>query len=320
MPSILIRVADDNRNFFSGMIWAPFLHLSANLVKERYGLSEGFAAAQAAILLSGALILYPIVTLHFDPSHRLLWLIEQTGLITDRLSPHTPRTTFRLILLSSTLTLSCYTYLSLPPDLTRSPIPGLILFALGHGMATLLMVILVPRFLPPEIVPLGLGLHKSVEMASSAMSQTVSGMWLDRAKGKAENGGEGLLRAFWGINLAQLGCAGWLWLLEARRRKSMGGDGDEDEGKDYERLPMNDLPPLDSESDSDDEFTYQGRMKSVEKDPVEDIGEANPIPSSALARDDQEKSRSKVFLGMSLGWIGLVWVVFLVDAYMDLLS
>lgn len=44
------------------MIWAPFLHLSANIVKVRYGLTDGFAAAQAAILLSGALILYPVVS------------------------------------------------------------------------------------------------------------------------------------------------------------------------------------------------------------------------------------------------------------------
>lgn len=45
------------------MIWAPFLHLSANIVKERYSLTDGFAAVQAAILLSGALILYPVVSL-----------------------------------------------------------------------------------------------------------------------------------------------------------------------------------------------------------------------------------------------------------------
>lgn len=51
----------NDRNVFSGAIWAPFLHLSANIVKVRYGLTDGFAAVQAAILLSGALILYPVV-------------------------------------------------------------------------------------------------------------------------------------------------------------------------------------------------------------------------------------------------------------------
>ncbi len=41
----------------------------------------------------------------------------------------------RLFLLSSILTLCCYLWLATPPSLTKTPIPGIISFALGHGFS-----------------------------------------------------------------------------------------------------------------------------------------------------------------------------------------
>jgi hypothetical protein len=247
----------------------------------------------------------------------------QTGIITDRLSPSTPSTTFKLIVLSSILTLTCYSYLSIPATVFGTPLPGMILFALGHGMSTLLMVILIPRFLPSELVPLGLGLHKSIETASSAMSQTLSGIWLDAAKKGAEDGSGargagGLLGMFWFINILQLGCAVCLWILEGRRRGH--ATSDTVAAEQYARLPLNDLPSLDSDSEAEAENIWAPvrRRRSAGDDgkrvPEEDVY----TPSSALADGESEKRRSKVFLGMSLVWIGLVWVLFLVDAYIDL--
>lgn len=185
-------------------------------------------------------------------------------------------------------------------------------------MSTLCMVILVPRFLPSELIPLGLGLHKSMETASSAMSQTVSGIWLDAARAGADSGArgvQGLLGMFWFINILQLGCAIWLWILEGRRRGHV-SDEDVVAAEQYEPLSMNDLPSLDSDSENEAEHTWApGRRRSH----VEEVKVVERItPSSALADGFWEKWRSKLFLGMSIAWIALVWIVFLVDVYIDL--
>ncbi|THV05837.1 hypothetical protein K435DRAFT_592756, partial [Dendrothele bispora CBS 962.96] len=45
---------------------------------------------------------------------------------------HTP-IVFQLLLLSSTLTLLTYIWLAIPPDLTQTPIPAVLSFAIGHG-------------------------------------------------------------------------------------------------------------------------------------------------------------------------------------------
>jgi hypothetical protein len=58
------------RNILSGAIWSPFIHLSANLVQTRYDISETLASRFAAILLCGAIVLYPIVS-HEVTTHTL---------------------------------------------------------------------------------------------------------------------------------------------------------------------------------------------------------------------------------------------------------
>lgn len=158
-------------------------------------------------------------------------------------------------------------------------------------MATLLMVILVPRFLPSSLVPLGLGLHKSMEMASSSLSQTLSGMWLDGQEDSV-SGGEGLLRIFWTINVLQLGCAVGLWLMEERKRKLSSL------AEEYESLPLGDI----------------GDELEREEQKVLHRSE----PSSALASSDAESRRSKIFFRSALGFVVIVWVVFLADAWNEL--
>lgn len=167
-----------------------------------------------------------------------------------------------------------------------------------------------------------------------------------------------LLRAWLVINVLQLLCVYMLWRFERRRRLAQaveggGHDGRDETGKpegvsryeaeEYERLPLNDLPPLDSsddDSDADDSDIRRnkygagkGAMRgdrgsgadmylATDPDHVErqreDHDGLSTTPSSALARTDNERARSRVFLASSLAWIGLVWVVFLVDAYLDL--
>lgn len=253
-------------------------------------------------------------------------------------------------------------------------------------------------------------------MASSALSQTLAGVWLDRVRvdpgnnsvgaGESESGqGEddgsenaqavaGLIRAFWVINVLQFICVLVLWKFESVRRRDNASGGEGATGgmvlaaEQYERLPLNDLPPLDSD-DEDDVYdddgvvkghpahargrgqfdgggSAGGKMESKltgynddngswgarrssrssrrlsgmsnfeetardENDSAssrigngeyvdrEDDGLGFAGPTSALARDETERKRSRGFLWLSVGWIGVVWAVFLVDAYVDLL-
>ena len=188
----------------------------------------------------------------------------------------------------------------------------MVLFAFGHGMITLLMVILVPRIVPMHLVPLGLGLHKSMEMASTTTSQTLSGLWLDSAQGVPENtaAGTGLLRFYWTTNALQLGCAILLWRLEEWRRARPEGpeDGvDLSKAEEYEVLPMTTLE--DNMSDADED---------VQKPPPDLLLSLASGPTSALAKSDRERRRGRYLLVLSLGWIGLAWVVFLGTAWVRL--
>lgn len=198
------------------------------------------------------------------------------------------------------------------------------LFTAGHGMATLLLVILVPGLLPPPLVPLGLGLHKSMEMASSSLSQTLAGLWLDwtddaavseRMEQEAYEAGEGLLRIFWFINILQLGCIFLLWRFEARRRQFR-EDGLVIQAEEYEQLPMSavsyDTP---SETLYDDDQSDEGREDEddIKRQAVEPDGLAGS--AAALALDDRERRRGKWAFRASLGFIAIVWVVFLVSAW-----
>ncbi|ORX33514.1 major facilitator superfamily domain-containing protein [Kockovaella imperatae] len=254
-------------NLLAGSIWQPFLHLSADLIQHRYSVSEQIASYQASVLLAGAIVLYPII-----------------GRLTDSASNRT----IPLIITSSILTLSGYTYLSIP---FSTPWPGMVLFALGHGSATLLLVILVPRILPSHLVPLGLGLHKSMEMASSSLSQTLAGVWLDHAKVKDPTermGGQVLLRTFWLINLLQLACALGLWRFDGWKRKQA-----------YAPIPL------------------EGDGQAEDEDECD-----SPVPlddgTTGTSQRLQERARSVLFFSCCIGFVAIVWIVFLSIAWRDL--
>ncbi|RDX55878.1 MFS general substrate transporter [Lentinus brumalis] len=147
-------------NVLCGAIWSPFTHLVANILQRRYDLTEADASLKGSYVLGGSVILYPI-----------------TGFVIDRVK----RSNFvmRLFLLSSILTLCCYLWLATPPSLTKTPIPGIISFALGHGFSPLLLVVIVPRIVPLKYVSTTLGAHKALEQTGSTIFQTLAGLALD---------------------------------------------------------------------------------------------------------------------------------------------
>ncbi|GMK53678.1 hypothetical protein CspeluHIS016_0102640 [Cutaneotrichosporon spelunceum] len=274
-------------NLFCGAIWQPFLHLSANIVQVRFDLTESQASMNASVLMAGAIILYPII-----------------GWITDR-DQGSPRMTYLLFFVTSILTLFCYVYLALPVTLTHTPWPGLISWALGHGASTLLLVVMIPRMMPVILVPLGLGLHKSLETAASSASQTLSGLWLDLAKDRRGESGaaEGLVLIYAAINVVQFISAVVLWRFERRRRLAAKHAAWE-EYAEYEQLPMDD------DEGSDDEYA-DALARIAAK--IEEDG-----PQSGLARNDAERKRSRAFFIAGLGFIICVWTLWIVTAWKKL--
>ena len=57
----------------------------------------------------------------------------------------------------------------------------LISHRLGYWKRTVLLVLMVPRIVPPRYIPTALGAHKSIESAGSTISLTLAGTVLDRA-------------------------------------------------------------------------------------------------------------------------------------------
>jgi hypothetical protein len=139
-------------NVLCGTIWSPFTHLSScvnslifpqdpfltqltfrNIIQHRYDLTESDAATQASYLLAGSIVLYPIVRLQATVTRRLQTHISQCGYLVDRFK-HRP-IALQLFMVSSCLSLSCYIWLALPPQWTRTAIPAIIAFATAIGSA-----------------------------------------------------------------------------------------------------------------------------------------------------------------------------------------
>ncbi|KAF9044710.1 MFS general substrate transporter [Hymenopellis radicata] len=186
-------------NILCGAIWSPFTHLAANIIENRYGMTEQDAANQASYLLAGSLIFYPIC-----------------GFIVDRFK-HRP-VVVQLLLLSSCLTLISYGWFCLPPSWTQSAKPAIVTFAVGHGFSPLLLVVLVPKIVPLKYVSTALGVHKSLEQTGSTIFQTLAGIALDMHK-KSDKIPRHLLNIFFGLNVLQL--LSIIMLAGLQRRKDI---------------------------------------------------------------------------------------------------
>ncbi|TCD71510.1 hypothetical protein EIP91_008891 [Steccherinum ochraceum] len=238
-------------NVFCGMIWAPWTHLAANIIQRRFHMSESGSSEVASYILAGSVFLYPITGWAVDA-------LKHRGIV------------LRLLATSSILTLLCYIWMALPPEFTRTPIPGIISFGLGHGFSPLLLVCIVPEIVPLKYVSTTLGAHKALEQTGSTIFQTLSGLVLDvkSKKPSAEslaspNGDETdmqyLLNTFVAMNVLQFLAIVVLAHFD-RKRKQLAA----------RRLNALLATPVVEEEESDSDDSHAGRAKEP-VEPQEDI-------------------------------------------------
>ncbi|KAF8587893.1 MFS general substrate transporter [Ramaria rubella] len=303
-------------NVLCGTIWIPFTHLAPNLIENRYGLSEGQAAAQGSILLAGPIVLYPLC-----------------GYITDTVKKG--NIVHRLLILASTLTLFCYVWLAMPPSLFHTALPAMISFGLGHGCSPLLLVLIVPQLVPLQYVSTALGAHKSIESSGSTIMQTIAGLILDvkgpgAPKLSKDNSSaiQLLLNLFLSLNVIQLAGVYWLVRTDRARRKGKAGSGhnyrEDATGDENVGLMAGAEPP---ERAIDDRRPFHGDQ---DEDTREREGEDH-ITHPPTSRDilhykqendlhttNSERRRGRIFAFMAAGIIFFAWFLFMTSAVLDI--
>ncbi|KAJ7788473.1 major facilitator superfamily domain-containing protein [Mycena olivaceomarginata] len=187
-------------NVLCGTIWAPFTHLSANIIELRYRMTEKDAANTASYVLVGSIFLYPICGYTVDRFKRKPIVVL-------------------LLVLSSLFTLSAYSWLALPPSWTHTAKPAIAAFGFGHGFSPLLLVLLVPKIVPLKFISTALGAHKSLEQAGATIFQTLSGLAMDNAKKNHPDGSstQQIINAFLILNVFQLLSILFVAYLQHRR-------------------------------------------------------------------------------------------------------
>ncbi|KAL0569028.1 hypothetical protein V5O48_012936 [Marasmius crinis-equi] len=273
-------------NVFCGMIWHPFTHLASNIIESRYGMSEPDAANTASYLLSGSIVLYPIV-----------------GFLVDRFK-HRP-IVVQLLLLSSTLTGMAYFWLTLPPETTQTPIPTIALFAVGQGFAPLLLVVLVPKIVSLKYVSTALGVHKSLESTGTTIFQTVAGLALDQHKRGKTNSQAAIQRVINGwftINIAQF--LSILGLAYLQRRKD-----EAEKVASVSRSPSRSHPREDSAllgEHSHSRFSSSPATSRIRRSLRDEM------------KAKQEVRRGGFFVALSAAFVVFAWVLFMSTAYFRL--
>ncbi|KAH7103247.1 MFS general substrate transporter [Auriculariales sp. MPI-PUGE-AT-0066] len=299
-------------NVACGAIWWPFTHLASNMIQVRYGTAEADAGFMASLLLAGSIFLYPLCGYAVDK--------YKTALILHY-----------LLIASSVLTLLCYSWLVLPPSLTKTPLPAVLLFA-ANGFSSLLLVLIVPHLVPLKYISTALGIHKCIEQAGSVVSQTVAGLVLDliteksprltphrRDAGrntvlKTESSAlQGVLTAFLVLNLVHLAVTIAFWQLHVRR--SIGGASRFNVCPAAQTIATNDageteglLSRTGTKDEGDDNTSHTTVPHNIER-----FAEKQLLPTNAT-----EAHRGRYFSFSSFTLVACTWILFLAVAALKL--
>ncbi|KZT30405.1 MFS general substrate transporter [Neolentinus lepideus HHB14362 ss-1] len=319
-------------NILCGMIWSPFTHLAANIIEQRYSLTELEASNSASYLLAGSVILYPIC-----------------GYITDHFKNRP--IVLQLFMISAVLTACCYAWLALPPSWTGTPMPGIAAFGIGQGFSPLLLVMIVPQIVPFKYVSTTLGAHKALEQTGSTISQTLAGLSLDLKSHASQKPIQYLLNAFLAINILEiLVLVGLVKLVrrrartaaESQQRKNAGSRKEQSYGRgsvpQASARPSQTRASTSSQESTEDtpllaepERTSQGfetppiHPYLILPDEVEDTeahasGDTNLPSSSVMVISKTEVRRGELAATASAVLVLFAWVLFMVTAWLRLRS
>ncbi|KAI9445172.1 major facilitator superfamily domain-containing protein, partial [Lactarius indigo] len=290
-------------NVLCGAVWNPFPQLAANILEDRFDLTEQEASYQASFLLVGSIVLYPLIGFTIDKLKR-------------------PYLIFLLFFSSSLLSLFAYLWLLLPPGATKTAWPAILCFATGTGYSSLVLVVLVPRLVPTIYISTALGAHKSLEQTGTVISQTLAGLILDKDTKESaspfstDRRDQLLLRAFLVTNVFQLCGILLLWHLNRRRDLSTRGSLRSIPGGPYTVKRTNDSDY--AEGDESILLEQFSSESSEANGTTHSLSNGSPI-SVGMAELSSRK-RGVFFGGACALLVAAAWILFLVTAWLRLRS
>ncbi|KAF9509396.1 hypothetical protein BS47DRAFT_1396912 [Hydnum rufescens UP504] len=321
---------------FPSPLWSrleTFPHIAANIIQLRYGYSESDAGKTASLLHAGGIVLFPIC-----------------GFLVDRF--RRDAIMYKLSMLASVLTFSCYIWFLLPPTWTKSALPGVLFFGAGLGFAPLLLVLIAPLVVPSAYVATAIGAHKSLESAGATISLTLAGIILDEkifkhppkkpldpspipslrelpsTKPSPQSAIERVLFVFAFLNLLHLVCIWFLWKLEISKRAPNG----------YQILSGDTALPYESGEreenhlDRDAEHRHHHRISNESIDaplshdpPADLIAGTSSIPTGLhgdgrFVVTEAEIARGRILFRISIALIVATWMFYSITLLMDLVE
>ncbi len=212
--------------------------------------------------------------------------------------------------------------------------PGVIAWGIGHGFATLLLVIVVPTLVPVKYVSTALGAHKSIESCGSTLATTLAGILLDKTMKEKDDQGDPFLAA----NVLQLGFIIWLWRVDVKKTAET--------EEECEILQDTEVEDPSSSAIADDERSFllpptrpHHRTSSALRPLIEryrarsssGMGTSGDVSvvhgkelldlirsAKGMAATRTERRRGKRFMVMYWTLVLLVWVVFIITAIVKL--
>jgi len=198
----------------------------------------------------------------------------------------------------------------LPPTWTKTPLPGISFFAIGHGYSPLLLVVIVPEIVSSKYISTALGAHKS--QTGAAIFQTLSGILLD-IKGpgnkRSEISLQYLLDTFLTLNVLEiLSLILLVYLLRVKSASSRSRSSTRASTVDASRTHIS-----------------SGELRALEQEALlahdDNIGYSSPDPSHV--RFSREIGKSEVKRGEIMSFssttvIILAWILFIATAWVKL--
>ncbi|RKP34363.1 major facilitator superfamily domain-containing protein, partial [Dimargaris cristalligena] len=142
-----------------GAVWIPFIHLSSNIVKVEFAVSDARAAWISSVVFGLPMLLNPLMGFALDRWGRLTWFV-----------------------FASSVCLVLATGLILFPVFS-SPLVAMVIFSISLSLGPLAQITAIPLMLPPmsthRDIGTILGIRRCVEHIGATLVDTLSGVLQD---------------------------------------------------------------------------------------------------------------------------------------------